>query len=115
MKLLEGDYFIFHDLINSQTLMIKIQSRYYGKFSIMVKRKKGKIQLLFLGFIKNINKYKLYKNLRTQKAFVPEDWLNFKDYFNSISLSIKSLMVNDKFYIQSKIKNTYHKKINKSR
>ena len=95
----EGDYFIFHDLINSPNFNDKnTQSRYYGNFPQWLKEKKRKKYNYYSLVYKNIiNKYKLYKNLRTQKAFVPEDWLNFKDYLNNISLSIKStLMVNDK-------------------
>ncbi len=95
----EGDCFIFHDLINSPNFNDKnTQSRYYGNFPQWLKEKKGKNTIIIPWFYKNIiNKYKLYKNLRIQKAFVPEDWLNFKDYLNSISLSIKStFMVNDK-------------------
>ena len=94
----DGECYIFHDLISSSNFNNKItQSRYYGNFPQWLKEKKRKKTVIIPWFYKNVKKkFNLYKNLRIQKAFVPEDWLDFKDYVNCIFLSIKSnYMIND--------------------
>ena len=99
----ENDIYLFHDLINSSSFnKSPVQSRYYGDYPDWLE-KKGHQVFSLPWFYKNINnKLKLYKNLRTKNSFIPEDWMNFSDYTNSIYNSIKSnFTINEKINFPS--------------
>ena len=87
----EGEVYLFHDLINSSDFKEgSVQSRYFGEYpSWLEKNEKQVITLPW--FYQNLdNKKKIYQSLRLRNSFIPEDWLNISDYFQSLKFSIKS-------------------------
>ena len=107
-KYLEGEVYLFHDLINSSKFKEGVvQSRYYGDFPAWLE-KKGKQVISLPWFYSSLKeKKKLYYNLRARNSFIPEDWLNIIDYYKCIKYSIISC-----FSISEKILYPNHKIIN---
>ncbi len=94
-----GEVYLFHDLINTSKFNDGIvQSRYFGNFPKWLEDN-GKQVVSLPWFYQNLsNKKKIYEELRKRNSFIPEDWLNISNYFESLTFSIKS-----SFSINSKI------------
>ena len=93
-----GEVYLFHDLINSSDFKEGcVQSRYFGEYPRWLEKNKKQV-ITLPWFYQNLNNKKnIYQNLRLRNSFIPEDWLNFFNYLQSLSHSFKSsFTVNEK-------------------
>ena len=96
----KGEVYLFHDLINSSDFKEgSVQSRYFGVYPRWLE-KNGKQVISLPWFYQNLtNKREIYQNLRSRNSFIPEDWLNIFNYFQSLKYSFKSsFTINEKIY-----------------
>lgn len=92
-KLPTGDIYLLHQFVETNSLKNHslLKTRYFPHLKEYFLKKNVNLYSLHWSGLLWSGKIKAFKKLRNEKCFIPEDWLNLRDYIVSIKNFFKSV------------------------